>query len=368
MKTKDNKKVYARHVDGFIVFESDSAQIIDKIKIPNMQIEHSWLSFDEKFIFIHPKNTRTLYTYDIRNKQLEFLTRWDNGLMLLAASKKNAYVLAGYETKLYVNGKVTSTMTSAVLNKFTGDYLYYLSYQGNVRLNRININTGEHMVFPGRLKNTSKDDDYTISDNVILFRNNNAIECYEIKSATSMYELHNVIYNNEKYIITSDKRNTYKIHDAETGKLIKELISPDKLCFHRINNNLFTGIVENDNLNHQTDLLDDVYTDYIIYVHNILTNEIGYINCKIDAALFVYESYFSNNNRYLITKFDNLDVKFNRLDNLFNNDKKITLLLGKNSPDSSIYRMVTNELFDEHLFGEILCFMKNYEVVDNHEI
>ncbi len=365
-----NNTLYMQNLDGFTIIDINTGCIIDEIKLPETKIRNSWLSSDGKCIFIQTYRKYKLNFYNIETASYSYFAVWNMGYIRCASHEKNAYVLYerddcinsqdDFTYNLYVNGKLTHNIDSMLIPKIIGNYLYYLDYGKYLNLHRINIDTGKHAIFPHDKYGDSGYVDYEIVNDIMIFRNGRYITCYEVNSTKHIYTLNDVIASNVKYVATSTQPNHYNIYNVETGKFIKDLTTPN--IYHcKIDNDIFMGIIENDEIHEHTDLYSNRnYKDYDAYVHNIVTSETAYIHPDLPAYAFKNYSNFSNNMRYLVTTvFENATLNFTPVTNLFNNDRKIAFLLGKNSPESSIARAAADPLFDEHLFGEIFTMLKN---------
>jgi hypothetical protein len=362
LRTNDNKILYMQNPTGFDVFDTNEASLISKIVLPNIENARCYLSYDDKYIIITNRyNKQYLNIYDIEHKKCFKSSIESSDIIRIVSPAKNAYLLCkslnerySLENTLYVNGVKICEIEKIERPEFIGDHLYYLSYEDKLILNKINIYTAVHNKFTTSSYISTSEDTYIVTDKVVLIKNRKSGYHYNVSTGINTH-FYNFIYCTAKYIITLQS-DTNLIYELETGNLVKKITPPFE--YFKICGDVFIGVL---GFSEYSYLYTKYYipANYIIYIYNIATNETSYIYTKFSLCNFAQYVHLSNNYKYLISIDNNHDIKFNALPGLFNNDKKISFLMGKHSEESSIYKMTKNELFDEHLFGEILGMLKN---------
>jgi hypothetical protein len=179
----------------------------------------------------------------------------------------------------------------------------------------------------------------------VFIHSPNKTTCYSMEDLKQLYEVPRCYNFTNKYImniVSGKDPNHIRIYSTEDGKLISEF-STINMYTANFMGNLIAAFKP----------LGSPGIRVVFY--NIYGKKLG---CSNSDCIYRNTIRISSNGQYIYMNKKE-EITSTSLTDLYNDDRKLEFLKGKDSPDSSIGRAATDPLFDEHLFGEIFQFLGN---------
>jgi hypothetical protein len=374
-------KLLLRTKKGFAIVNINSSEVdILDIESPRTLEEQFWLSEKAKLIdngkFITIEGRSGIYIIDVKTKEITTNNIKDiydkdinNPHTIRGKKVKQRYYSVDYisdDFKTFTcnaigtqsiihENKILYTYESTTAGDFDGENLYYTKVINNT-LTKYNASTNTETTT--ELRYHVDGAGYT-KNYIIGYAIRNPCTVYDKKTLKLKYTIEDVMNYNERYICCRKEKfgtRIVSIHNIDDGRCIRTF-SFDYDVYHMLYNDLLCASI------------NDITTVYSVH-----GKKLGYLKINNET---IKRNVVWTNHKYLHVIHVTPDptqhtavpdvrciFKSHDISDLYNGDRKLEFLKGKNSPESSIARIVANPLFDEHLFGEIFQFMGNTIIIE----